>query len=172
MNIPCSFLPVRWLRRRAVVVYVLALVLPALGAGAATILTEDFATLTDTTVPSGWTSSLASDLDYTSAPFFGAAAPAYKFRSTGQVLTSPAFAAGATNVQFWAYGNGGAGSAIAVSNLVGSAWSLAGTAAIAQNGATYNVALDSQATQIAFSFTKSVNCAFDDVAVTMVRVRP
>ena len=165
MHIPSSFLPVRQPRRRAVVVYVLALVLPALGAGAANILTEDFATLTDTTVPGGWTSSLASDLDYTSAPFFGAAAPAYKFRSTGQVLTSPAFAAGATNVQFWAYGNGGAGSAIAVSNLVGSAWSLAGTAAIAQNGATYNVALDSQATQIAFSFTKSVNCAFDDVAV-------
>ena len=161
-SLPCFSVP-RQIRRAIFVAALLGL--PVLAAQGANILTEDFATLTDTTVPSGWASSLASDLDYTSSPFFGAAAPSYKFRSTGQVLTSPAFATGATNVQFWAYGNAGAGSTIAVSGLVGSAWTLVDTVSIALNGATYNVALDSQTTQLTFSFTKTVNCAFDDVVV-------
>ena len=166
MNQSCSILSGRRHLRRAVFVYVLALVLPVFSAGAANILAENFATLTDTTVPSGWTSSKASDLDYVSAPYVGAAAPAFKFATTAQQLTSSAFDTGATNVQFWAYGNTGAGSTIAVSSLVSGVWTLAGTATIAQNGATYNVALASQTTQLKFFFTKNTyNCAFDDVAV-------
>ena len=128
-------------------------------------LTEDFAALTDTAVPSGWTSSKTSDLDYTGEPYVGAAAPAFKFATTGQWLQSPVFATGATNLQFWAYGNGGAGSAIAVSALVNSVWTLVDTVAIAANDGTYNVPLDSQTTQLRFDFTKTVNCAFDDVVV-------
>ena len=166
MKIPCSIFLGRRPLRRAVFVYALALALSAFSAGAANILTEDFATLTDTTVPSGWTSSKASDLDYTSAPYIGTAAPAFKFATTAQQLTSPVFDTGATNVQFWAYGNTGAGSTIAVSSLVSGVWTLAGTATIALNGATYNVALATQTTQIKFFFTKNTyNCAFDDVAV-------
>ena len=150
---------------RDIFVYVLALVLPALAARGANILAEDFTTLTATALPAGWTSSISSGLAYTAEPFVGAAANAYKFANTGQWLTSPPFDAGATNVQFWAYGNGGAGSAIAVSGLVSGVWTLAGTATIAQNDGIYNVALDSQTTQLKFTFTKAVNCALDDIVV-------
>ncbi|MGD9612039.1 MAG: S8 family serine peptidase [Kiritimatiellia bacterium] len=136
------------------------------GGEAGTLLTEDFATLTDTTVPSGWTTSLASDLDYVSEPYVGVAVPAYKFRLTGQWLQSPAFATGATNLEFWAFGNGGSGSALAVSGLVGGVWALLDTKVIAQSGATYQVTLDTQTTQLQFSFTKSFNCALDDLSVT------
>jgi 5-methylthioadenosine/S-adenosylhomocysteine deaminase len=151
--------------RRAFFVCALALFLPALAVRGANILAEDFTTLTATALPAGWTSSIASGLAYTAEPFVGAAPNAYKFAGTGQWLASPAFDAGATNVQFWAYGNAGAGSTIAVSGLVSGVWTLAGTATIALNDGTYNVALDPQTTQIKFTFTKVVNCAFDDVAV-------
>ena len=131
-------------------------------------LTEDFATLTDTAVPSGWSGSGTSDLDYTSEPYVGAAVPGFKFASTGQWLQSPTFATGATNLQFFAYGNGGAGSTIAVSALVAGVWTLVDTVAIAANGSTNNVPLDSQTTQLKFSFTKVYNCGFDDVVVQAV----
>ena len=131
-------------------------------------LSENFATLTDTAVPSGWSCSGTSDLDYTSEPYVGAAVPAFKFSGSGQWLQSPTFATGATNLQFFAYGNGGAGSTIAVSALVNSVWTLVDTVAIAANGSTNNVALDAQTTQLKFVFTKTFNCGFDDVAVQAV----
>ena len=130
------------------------------------LLSEDFATLVDAAVPAGWTTSGASDLDYVSSPYYGLAVPSYKFKATGQWLESPTFAAGATNLQFWAFGNGGSGSLIAVSGLVGSVWTLIDTKTIAQSGATYQVTLPAQTTQLKFSFTKTVNCALDDVVVS------
>ncbi len=141
------------------------LVLPAI-ARAANVLTEDFATLTDTTLPAGWTSSKSSDMDYTGEPYVGIAPPAFKFTGTGQTLTTPSFPAGATSLQFWAYGNGGAGSTIAIEGLVGASWTLMDTTTIAQNDGTYTVTLNPLATQIRFTFTKiGYNCAFDDVAI-------
>ena len=128
-------------------------------------MSEDFSSLTDTALPAGWTSSGSSELDYTSSPYYGVAAPSYKFKSTGQWLLSPEFPAGAASLQFWAYGNAGAGSAIAVEALVGAAWTSVGSASIAQNGATYEMALNAQSTRLRFTFTKVVNCAFDDVVV-------
>lgn len=132
------------------------------------LLSEDFATLVDAAVPAGWTTSGASDLDYVSSPYFGLAVPSYKFKTTGQWLASPAFAAGATNLQFWAFGNGsGTASTIAVSGLVSSVWTLIDTVAIAISGATYQVAMPAQTTQLKFSFTKNgYNCALDDVVVS------
>jgi hypothetical protein len=135
------------------------------GSGGADLVNEGFATLTDTSVPGGWDTSGSSDLDYTGVGYFGAAAPAYKFKTTGQWLTSPVFAAGATNLQFWALGNSGSGSTFAVSGLVNSVWTLVDTVSIAEDGATYNVALDPQTTQLSFHFTKVVNCALDDLVV-------
>ena len=135
------------------------------GSGATELLEEDFATLTASTPPAGWTSSKSTDLAYTSEPYVGAAANSYKFSDTAQSLTSPTFATGATNLQFWAYGNGGSGSTLAVSGLVNSVWTLVSTVNIAQNDATYNVALNSQTTQIKFYFTKTYNVALDDVVV-------
>ncbi len=135
------------------------------GSGGADVLAEDFASLTDTSVPSGWTSSKSSDLDYTGAGYFGANSPAYKFGTDGQWLLSPTFATGATNLQFWALGNNGSGSTYAISGLVNSVWTLIDTVSIDLGGATYNVALDPQTTQIGFYFTKTVNCALDDVVV-------
>lgn len=130
------------------------------------LLSEDFATATASNAPSGWTSSTASDLIYSSSPYIGLAAPAFKFKATGQSLTSPTFAAGATNLQFWSYGNGGSGSTIAVSGLVSGVWTLIDTKTIAQSGATYQVTLPAQATQLKLCFTKTVNCSLDDVVVT------
>ena len=138
------------------------------GGGGGAVLEEAFASLTDTTHPSGWTGSGSSDLDYSTEPYVGAAAPAYKLKTTGQWLTSPAFAAGATNLQFWAYGNGaGTASTFAISGLVNSVWTLLDTVPIAISSATYNVALPLQTTQIRFNFTKNgYNCALDDVLVS------
>ena len=135
------------------------------GGGGSNLLAEAFDTLTDTAVPAGWTTSGSSGLDYTGEPYVGDLLPAYKFATTGQWLESPTFATGATNLQFWAYGNGGAGSTIAVSALVSSVWALVDTVSIAQNDGTYNVALNPQTTQLKFVFTKTVNCAFDDLIV-------
>lgn len=135
------------------------------GSGGDDVLAEDFASLTDTSVPSGWTTSGSSDLDYTGVGYFGASSPAYKFKTDGQWLQSPTFATGATNLQFWALGNNGSGSTYAISGLVNSVWTLIDTVSIAEDGATYNVAMDPQTTQIGFYFTKVVNCALDDVVV-------
>lgn len=135
------------------------------GSGGDDVLAEDFASLTDNTVPSGWTTSGSSDLDYTGVGYFGASSPAYKFKTDGQWLLSPTFATGATNLQFWALGNSGSGSTFAISGLVNSVWTLIDTVSIAEDGATYNVALDSQTTQIGFYYTKVKNCALDDVVV-------
>ena len=132
------------------------------------LLQEAFASLTDASHPSGWTGSGSSDLDYPSAPYVGAAAPAYKLKASGQWLLSPVFAAGATNLQFFAFGNGsGTPSTIAVSGLVSGAWTLVDTKTIAVSGATYQVTLAPQTTQLKFLFTKNgYNCALDDVLVT------
>ena len=135
------------------------------GASAADILAEDFAALTDTALPAGWTSSKTSDLDYVSEPFVGVAAPSFKFSANGNTLTSPTFATGAANLQFWAYGNGGAGSTLAVEGFAGGSWTTLDTVSIAQNDGTYNVAVPAATTQLRFTFTKVVNCAFDDVVV-------
>ena len=142
--------------------WMLALAVPASGAD---ILAEDFATLTDTGLPAGWTSSKTSDMDYPSEPYAGVAPPAFKFSANGNTLTTPTFATGAANLQFWAYGNGGAGSTLAVEGLVGASWTALDTVTIAQNDGTYNVTVPAAATQIRFTFTKVVNCALDDVVV-------
>ena len=135
------------------------------GGGPTTLLSEAFATLTDTAVPSGWTTSGSSDLDYTSEPYVGVATPSYKFKTTGQWLQTPVFAQGATGLTFWAFGNGGAGSTITVSGLVNGVWTYVDAKVIALSGATYQVTLDSQTTQLNFNFTKTVNCALDDIFV-------
>ena len=127
------------------------------------LLNETFATLTATSAPNGWSSSATNDLISTS--IYGAASPSFKFNLTGQTLTSPSFATGATNLQFWAYGRNGSGSTIAISGLVSGVWTQIGTVSVARNGATYNVALDPQTTQIKFRFTKLYTVYFDDVAV-------
>ncbi len=164
MTFPVRFADPR--RRRIACFAFAAMLLLAAAASGADLLAEDFATLTDTTLPAGWTSSKTSDMDYTSEPYVGVAAPAFKFSATGNTLTSPTFATGAANLQFWAYGNLGAGSTIAVEGLVGGSWSTLDTVSIAQNDGTYNVTVPAAATQLRFTFTKNTyNCAFDDVVV-------
>ena len=133
------------------------------GSGGADLVSEGFATA----APAGWTMTGVGS--YSSLPYVGTlleGSLSIKFDSTGDAARTPTFAAGAaTNLQFWAYGNGGSGSTFAISGLVNSVWTLLDTVTIAQNGATYNVALDPQTTQIGFYFTKAVNCALDDVVV-------
>ena len=138
----------------------------AAGASAADILAEDFSTLTASALPAGWTSSISSGLAYTGEPYVGAAPNSYKFANNGQWLTSPTFATGAASLQFWAYGNGGAGSTIAVEGLVGASWTTLDTVSIAQNDGTYTVTVPAATTQLRFTFTKNgYNCAFDDLVV-------
>ena len=164
MNDPRFPFPGRRHFCRAIFVVALTLASPLAALGA-DLLAEDFATLTDTAVPAGWTTSGSSDLDYVGEAYAGAAIPSYKFKATGQWLASPAFAAGATVLRFWAYGNGGAGT-LAVSGLVAGAWTLVDTKTIAPNQATYQATLNPQTTQLKFAFTKNTNnCALDDIVV-------
>ena len=132
------------------------------GGSGANLVEEGFASA----VPSGWTMTGVST--YSGLPYVGtrlSGTYSIKFDTTGDSAMTPAFGTGATNLQFWAYGNGGSGSSFAISGLVSSVWTLVDTVTVASNGATYNVALNPQTTQIKFSFTKSVNCALDDVIV-------
>ena len=125
---------------------------------------EGFASAT----PSGWT--IAAGGTYSSSPYVGtnlSGTYSIKFSATGNSAVTPAFATGATNLQFWAYGNGtGTASTFAISGLVNSVWALVDTVTIATNAGTYRVPLDSQTTQIGFYFTKNgYNVALDDVIV-------
>lgn len=134
------------------------------GGGGTNLVAEGFAS----TSPSGWTFSGVGS--YSSSPYVGtllSGTYSIKFDGTGDYGTTPTFAAGATNLQFWAYGNGsGTASTFAISGLVNSAWTLVDTEEIAIGAGTYNVALDPATTQIGFYFTKNgYNCALDDVVV-------
>ncbi len=132
------------------------------GAGATNLISEGFAS----TSPAGWTFSGVGS--YSSAPYVGtllSGTYSIKFDTVGDYGTTPTFSTGATNLQFWAYGNGGSGSTFAISGLVNSVWTLVDTVVIAANGATYNVALDPSTTQLGFYFTKTYNVALDDVLV-------
>ena len=122
-----------------------------------TVLEADFS---DTT---GWT--LSGTGTYTSSPYYGAASPSIKFDGTGDYAISPEFSSGAS-LSFWAYGNNGSDSTFAISGLVNGSWTEIETVTIAKGGDTYEVALPSGTTQLRFDFTKSVNCALDDVVVT------
>lgn len=132
------------------------------GSGGTDLVSEGFAT----GAPAGWTMTGVST--YSTLPYVGTSlegALSIKFDGTGDSALTPTFATGATNLQFWAYGNGGSGSSFAISGLVNSVWTLLDTVVVSQNGATYNVALDPATTQLGFYFTKDVNCALDDVVV-------
>ena len=133
-------------------------------AGGGNLVEEGFAS----TTPSGWTFSGVGS--YSSSPYVGtllSGTYSIKFDGTGDWGTTPTFAPGATNLQFWSYGNGsGTASTFAISGLVNSVWTLIGTESIAIGAGTYNVALDPATTQIGFHFTKNgYNCALDDVIV-------
>ena len=127
------------------------------GSGGA-VLEADFS---DTT---GWT--LSGTGTYTGSGYYGAGSPSIKFDTTGDYAISPDFGAG-TKLSFWGFGNNGDGSTFAISGLVNGSWQDIETVTIAKGGATYEVNLPSGTSQVRFDFTKSVNCALDDVVVTV-----
>ena len=111
---------------------------------------------------SGWT--LSGTGTYTGSGYYGNATPAIKFDGTGDYAISPDFGSG-VKLQFWALGNNGSGSTFKISGLVSGTWTVITTVSIAQGGNTYEVELPSGTSQLRFDFTKSVNCALDDVVV-------
>ena len=121
-----------------------------------TVLTADFSSTT------GWT--LSGTGTYTGAGYYGAGSPSIKFDDTGDYAISPNFGSG-SKLQFWAYGNNGSGSTFAISGLVNNSWTDIETVSIAQGSDTYEVNLPAGTSQVRFNFTKSVNCALDDVVV-------
>ncbi|MDR0993874.1 MAG: S8 family serine peptidase [Verrucomicrobiota bacterium] len=120
-----------------------------------------------TAQPTGWSSSGTGT--YSSSPYLGSGLPgmySIKFDSTGDWLMTPVFPAGASQLQFWAYGNGGAGSVFTIDANIDGVWTLVQAVSIAQSGANYTVALPATATQLRFTFTKVVNGVLDDVVVS------
>ena len=111
---------------------------------------------------SEWT--LSGTGTYTGAGYYGAASPSIKFDGTGDYAISPDFGSG-VKLQFWAFGNNGSGSTFKISGFVNNDWTDIETVAIAQGGATYEVNLPAGTSQVRFDFTKSVNCALDDVVI-------
>ena len=120
------------------------------------VLKADFSSTT------GWT--LSGTDTYTGSGYFGNATPAIKFDGTGDYAITPDFGSG-VKLQFWAFGNNGSGSTFKISGKVNGTWTVITTVSIAQGGNTYEVDLPSGTSQIRFDFTKSVNCALDDVVV-------
>jgi hypothetical protein len=114
------------------------------GSGGADLVSEGFVTGS----PDGWTMTGVGT--YSSLPYVGTllnGSFSIKFDGTGDSAITPTFATGATNLQFWAYGNNGSGSTFTISGLVNSVWTLIDTVSIEKGGATYNVALNPQTTQ-------------------------
>ena len=125
------------------------------------VLQEGFASSS----PDGWQISVTGT--YNSSPYVGSTLTgsySLKFGNSGQYAVTPDFGSG-VKLSFWAYGNNGSGSTFAISGLVGGSWTDIETVTIAQGGDTYEVSLPSGTSQIRFDFTKSVNCALDDVIV-------
>ena len=124
------------------------------------VLESDFSSTTANT--SDWT--LSGTGTYTGAGYYGAGSPSIKFDGTGDYAISPEFSSG-VKLQFWAYGNNGSGSTFKISGLVNNSWTDIETVTIAQGGDTYEVNLPTGTSKVRFDFTKSVNCALDDVVV-------
>lgn len=120
------------------------------------VLEADFSSTT------GWT--LSGTGTYTGTGYYGNASPSIKFDGTGDYAISPDFDSG-VKLQFWALGNSGNGSTFAISGLVNGTWTDIQTVNIAMGGATYEVDLPAGTSQVRFDFTKSVNCALDDVVI-------
>ncbi len=121
------------------------------------VLSANFSSTTD------WT--LSGTGTYTGAGYYGAGSPSIKFDGTGDYAISPDFGSG-TKLSFWALGNNGDGSTFAISGLVNGSWQDIETVTIAKGGATYEVTLPFGTSKVRFDFTKSVNCALDDVIIT------
>ncbi len=111
---------------------------------------------------SEWT--LSGTGTYSGAGYYGDASPSIKFDGTGDYAVTPEFSSG-VKLQFWAFGNNGSGSTFKISGFVNNAWTDIETVAIAQGGATYEVNLPAGTSKVRFDFTKSVNCALDDVVI-------
>lgn len=120
------------------------------------VLEADFSSTT------GWT--LSGTGTYTGTGYYGNASPSIKFDGTGDYAISPDFGTG-VKLQFWALGNSGNGSKFAISGLVNNVWTDIETVTISQGGATYEVNLPAGTSKVRFDFTKSVNCALDDVVI-------
>ena len=120
------------------------------------VLQADFSSTT------GWT--LSGTSTYTSSGYYGQSSPAIKFDSTGDYAISPDFGSG-VRLEFWALGNNGTGSTFKISGLVNGTWTVIQTVNIEKGGKTYEVELPAGTSQLRFDFTKSVNCALDDVVV-------
>ena len=133
------------------------------GGNGGALLEEGF----ESSSPDGWT--LSGCGSYSGSPYVGTNLPgsySLKFSHSGDSALTPVFGRGAEKLTFWTYGNGGSGSTFAVSGRVDNVWTLLDTVTVAQNGATHTIPLTSGTTQLGFFFTKSVNCALDDVVVT------
>ena len=120
------------------------------------VLQSDFSSTT------GWT--LSGTGTYTGVGYYGSGSPSIKFDGTGDYAISPDFDSG-IKLQFWALGNAGTGSSFKISGLVNNVWTEIETVTIDQGGATYEVNLPAGTSQVRFDFTKSVNCALDDVVI-------
>lgn len=117
----------------------------------------------DFTSTTGWT--LNGTGTYIGSGYYGQSAPAIKFDSTGDYAISPEFNSGA-RLQFWGFGNNGAGSTFNISGLINGTWTVIETVSIAQGGNTYVVNLPAGTTKVRFDFTKNTyNCGLDDVIV-------
>ena len=129
------------------------------------LATETFATLTASSVPSGWTSSLGSDLAYSNQAYC-VEIPAYKFKNDGQGLTSPVFGDGVTKVCFASYGykSDKGLSSLVVAGKINGAITESHSVDIVQNKRNeYAVGFDTPVDQVAFTLNKiGSNVSFDD----------
>jgi len=132
----------------------------------ATLLSEGFDGMEAGTMPDGWSNTETAG--YYTNTTYSPVPPSLKLSADGQVVTSPTFATGATNVSFMGYSTGsGAGNIIAVAGLVGTEWVEIGQAVRAGKGKETNSfeVADSQITQLRFTFTKAANASLDDILV-------
>ena len=120
--------------------------------------------------PSGWTISSGTGT-YNDTPYMASdSGHSLKFDSNSDYAITPTFAAGATKVSFWAYGNGGSGSSFTIQANDGpeGGWEDVETVPIDEGAQTCEVSLEDHptATRLKFTFSRVKNCGLDDVVVS------
>ena len=131
------------------------------------LLQEDFATLSPTNLVEGWSTTFGDEtmfMQATNPADYGSDFPGFRFKSNTEILTSPEFARGTTNIAFNARGATN-GNTYTVKGMVGADWQQLGVLSITGGlRRTYNLPVSNwRITRLSVTTSRGFNSASGDV---------
>ena len=132
----------------------------------AIVFSEDFTTLSDTTLPTAWSASADKEFRYTSSQRCGERSPAFRFGTSGDTLQSPTFPVGGTHLAFFAYSTKGPQALYAIGNTANGEETK--TVTIAEGRGNYETTFSSAVTGVRFEFSQTTAGGYvglDDIVV-------